>query len=66
MSHYKEYKTLKYHKKEVTNIIILNDKRLCSCSNDNTVIIYDKNNYIPEIIIIFNNIESFIEFSYHI
>lgn len=65
MYHYNIYKTLRNHKDTITNIIILKDKRLCSCSKDNTIIIYNKDNYNPDIIIKYSN-ENFILYSYHI
>ena len=35
------FKTLKYHKDYIINIISLDDKTLCSCSRDGTLIIFD-------------------------
>ena len=36
-------KTLNVHTNYVNNIIVLNDGRLCSCSSDQKMIIYNKN-----------------------
>ena len=38
-------KTLNYHNREIRNVIFLSDGRLSSCSYDNSIIIYNKNNY---------------------
>ena len=45
------YKELNYHKNGLSHILILKDGRLSSSSADNTLIIYNKNTFEPDLII---------------
>ena len=42
---------LNFHSRGLSHILVLKDGRLSSSSADNTLIIYDKYNFNPEIII---------------
>ena len=42
---------LKYHKKSIMCSTILNDRRLATCSNDKSIIIYNNKTFKPDIII---------------
>ena len=45
------YKELNYHTKGLSHILILKDGRLSSSAGDNTLIIYNKDTFEPDIII---------------
>ena len=45
------YKELTYHTKGLSHILILKDGRLSSSSADNSLIIYNKINFKPDLII---------------
>ena len=53
-------KTLKNHNREIKNVILLSDGRLSSCSYDNSIIIYNKDNYQID-----NQIKDNCEINYH-
>ena len=42
---------IKYHKEQITHILILKDNRICTSSYDNSIIIYNPHTYIKDIII---------------
>ena len=55
LENYSLITTLKIHNNIINCIIQLNDKRLASCSEDNTIKIYNQNTYSIDINIIENN-----------
>ena len=65
LNNFNSIRTLKFDNEYVSNIIILNDKRLCSCSNVGKLIIYNNNNYNPDIIIDKNSLNFIGSNSYH-
>ena len=50
-SDYKLYKSISFHKDSINCLIILYDKRLCSCSDDQKINIYNKETYNIDFII---------------
>jgi len=42
---------IKYHKEQITHILILKDNRICTSSYDNSIIIYNPHTYTKDIVI---------------
>ena len=42
---------IKYHKDQITHILILKDNRICTSSYDNSIIVYNSQTYTKDIII---------------
>jgi WD40 repeat protein len=42
---------IKYHKEQITHILILKDNRICTSSYDNSIIVYNSHTYTKDIII---------------